>query len=248
MLSSKLKAYLKLSRPFTLLAPIFGGLIFSYLGYLETGGPRCRILLTPLILALANYVSNVINQIYDRDIDRVNKPYRPIPSGEVSVDGAFSLAILLTLIVLSVSYLINSLFGLLLSIIMAFAWMYSAPPLRLRSKLFWSNIALAAPRGALGILTAYASYANPFEDMRLLVFSLGLAVYVFGGNTFKDFPDEVGDRMFGVIRQEESIQDSGCKRTALIDTFPLLYGRQHLHSTHTIHTVCVIHLPRFEEP
>ncbi|MEM1557415.1 MAG: UbiA family prenyltransferase [Thermoproteota archaeon] len=195
---SKLKAYLKLSRPFTLLAPIFGGLVFSYLGYLEVGGPRCRILLTPLILALVNYTSNVINQIYDRDIDKVNKPYRPIPSGEVSVDGALSLAILLTIIVIGVSYFVNNLFGLLLSIIMVFAWMYSAPPLRLRSRLFWSNIALAAPRGALGILTAYASYANPFNNVPLLVFSLGVAVYVFGGNTFKDFPDEVGDRMFGV--------------------------------------------------
>ena len=199
MLKQKIKAALKLSRPFTLLAPAVGGLLFSYIGFMHNPGPIYKVFIAALILVFANYTSNVINQIYDREIDKINKPYRPIPAGEISVDEAFSLAILLTIATLSLAYtLIGSLFGILLSIILAFAWMYSAPPLRLRSRLLLSNLALATPRGALGILTAYSAYANPFENHSLLLLALGMAVYVFGGNTFKDIPDEEGDKKCGV--------------------------------------------------
>lgn len=196
----KIVSALRLSRPFTLIAPLVGGLTFSYLGYLDSGSiDPSKILLTAIVFVLANYASNVINQIYDRDIDAINKPYRPIPSGKISVDEASSIAILLTIATISIAYVfVGTLFGSMLSVIMIFSWLYSSPPLRLRSRLFWSNLSLAAPRGALGILTAYASYSNPFENPRLLMFSLGMAVYVFGGNTFKDFHDENGDRMCGV--------------------------------------------------
>ena len=199
MIRKKIKAGLKLARPFTLLAPAVGGLLFSYLGYLHQPGPIYKIFLTSLIFVFANYTSNVINQVYDREIDRINKPYRPIPSGEISVDEANSLAIILTIVTLAMAYtLINTTFGLLLSVIMFFAWIYSAPPLRLRAKLFWSNLALAAPRGALGIITAYTAYANPLENINLLIFAFGMALYVFGANTFKDIPDELGDKKLGI--------------------------------------------------
>ena len=199
MLGQKVRAALKLSRPFTLMAPAVGGLLFSYIAFLHSPGPIYKIPLTVLILVFANYASNVINQVYDREIDMINKPYRPIPAGEISVDEASSLAILLTIATIGLAYaLIGSLFGTLLSIILAFAWMYSAPPLRLRSRLLLSNLALATPRGALGILTAYSAYANPFENHGLLLLALGMAIYVFGGNTFKDIPDEEGDRRCGV--------------------------------------------------
>jgi len=199
MVGRKLKAALKLSRPFTLLAPAVGGLLFSCLGYLSNPGPIYKIFATSLILVFANYTSNVINQIYDREIDRINKPHRPIPSGEITVDEASSLAIFLTILTIGMGYaLIGTLFGIFLSVIMAFAWMYSAPPLRLRAKLFWSNLAIATPRGALGILAAYSAYANPFVNTTLLAFALAMAMYVFGGNTFKDLPDEPGDKAMGV--------------------------------------------------
>ncbi|MCD6137147.1 MAG: UbiA family prenyltransferase [Deltaproteobacteria bacterium] len=196
---NKAKAVIRLSRPFTLLAPAAGGLLFSYLGYLDNPGNPIKIILTPLILVLANYTSNVINQIYDREIDKINKPYRPIPAGEITVDEANSLAIILTLTTLTLAYtLINKLFGILLTIILLFAWIYSAPPLRLRARLFWGNLAIATPRGGLGIITAYSSYANPLNNTSLLIFALGMAIYVFGANTFKDFPDEKGDKICGV--------------------------------------------------
>jgi len=195
----KVKAALRLSRPFTLVAPAVGGLLFSFMGYMRSGGPIWKIPLTAFILAVANYASNVINQIYDREIDRINKPYRPIPAGEMTVDEASSLAILLTISALAMGFsLIGTAFGIILSVIMLFAWIYSSPPLRLRQRLLWSNLAIATPRGALGILAAYSSYSDPLADHGLLVFALGMAVYVFGGNTFKDIPDEPGDRALGV--------------------------------------------------
>ena len=37
--------------------------------------------------ATLNAASNVLNQVHDLDLDRINKPERPIPSGAVSIGG-----------------------------------------------------------------------------------------------------------------------------------------------------------------
>jgi len=154
-----------------------------------------------LTLAIANYVGNVINQVFDKDIDASNptKRNRPIPSGRVSVEGAMSLAWVLTLIDVTMGFtLVGSLYGVLLAAILAFTWVYSSPPLRFRSKLFFSNLTIAFPRGGLGILTAYSSFSNPLINGYLLVLAIAFAVYVFCGNTLKDFEDREADAAHGV--------------------------------------------------
>ncbi len=88
--------YLEFSRPFTLVAPALG--FFS--GGLTAIGAAPReawsgeLLLYPLMGALMaavlNAASNALNQIYDLEIDRVNKPKRPLPSGRLSLREAWT--------------------------------------------------------------------------------------------------------------------------------------------------------------
>src|SRR5262249_27559864 len=86
-----LRAYIDLARPFTLVAPALGFIS----GALTAVGaaPRERwsasLLVAPIIgsamAALLNAGNNALNQIYDLDIDRVNKPRRPLPSGRLTI-------------------------------------------------------------------------------------------------------------------------------------------------------------------
>ena len=81
---NKLKLYSELARPFTLLPPALGvisGAVSAW-GAHQTKVPLTWALLYPILLgtmmaAALNAANNALNQIYDLDIDRVNKPSRP---------------------------------------------------------------------------------------------------------------------------------------------------------------------------
>src|SRR3954463_15761953 len=87
--------FLEFSRPFTLVAPALGfasGAATAY-GAAPREGWQAAILLYPIVgltmAAVLNAASNALNQIYDLEIDRVNKPKRPLPSGRLSLREAW---------------------------------------------------------------------------------------------------------------------------------------------------------------
>jgi len=178
--------------------------MFSLLGLKVAGSFSTEALLlgclSGFLLACTNAISNITNQVHDRDIDlqTLHKKNRPIPSGEVSVDEALSIVVVLTIIVLGLAwYFFPHFYGILLSIILMFSWMYNSPPLRLKARFFWSNLSIAAPRGGLGIVAAFSAFASPF-DSRVLIPALAFGIYVFGVNTLKDYEDYEADRKMGV--------------------------------------------------
>jgi len=204
-MSRNISNYFKLLRPSTLLAPFCGGLLFGLMAIKVANLPfsfhtiflGC---LSGILLACANAISNITNQVHDRDIDMLlpRKKNRPIPSGRVTVDEALSIIMILSMVTLSLAwYFLSSFYGATLTVILAFSWMYNSPPFRLKMKLGWSNLAIATPRGALGIIAAYSAFANPL-DTRVLIPALAFGIYVFGANTFKDFEDCEGDKKMGV--------------------------------------------------
>ena len=82
--------YLELSRPFTLVAPALG--VVS--GAITAAGAAPRehwstalVVYTALGAAMAatlNAANNALNQIYDLEIDRINKPGRALPCGRMA--------------------------------------------------------------------------------------------------------------------------------------------------------------------
>jgi len=200
-----MKPYFLLFRPGTLVAPLCGGLLFSLMGIKVSGLPFTSGVvllgfLNGFLLACANAISNINNQIHDRELDRLQpqKKSRPIPSGEVDIDDALSIVVILMIMTLGLAwFFFPPFYGIVLSVILAFSWMYNSPPLSLKTQLFWSNFAIATPRGALGIIAAYSAFANPL-DSRILVPALAFGVYVFGANTFKDYEDCEVDKKMGV--------------------------------------------------
>ncbi|MBA4386161.1 MAG: hypothetical protein C0410_15610, partial [Anaerolinea sp.] len=205
-LLDKIKAIIQLSRIFTLVAPLIGGVFFSLMGYKEAYNtlPSLQgwslIILVGIILAVSNFHSNVLNQIYDKDMDKLHptKKNRPIPAERISPEEAYSLAIALLLLALLLSLsMFGITFAISITVIAIFSWLYNAPPFRLKKRLFWSNLGISVPRGGIGIVCAYSAFASPYIPV-IYVAIVYFALYVFGTNTLKDFADEPYDRLSGV--------------------------------------------------
>src|SRR5262245_44755480 len=92
---SRVKTYLDFTRPFTLLPPTLGvisGAITAF-GSASNPDPARRltidviltVLLGSICAALLNAASNGINQYYDLEIDRKNKPNRHLVTGAISL-------------------------------------------------------------------------------------------------------------------------------------------------------------------
>lgn len=100
----EIKGLYKLGRPLTSLT----GSLAVFLGGYVSGAEQW----TPVILAmvatfLISMAANAWNDYLDIDIDRINQPQRPLPSGKVTPQAALAFSIILTLIGLLISILIN---------------------------------------------------------------------------------------------------------------------------------------------
>jgi 4-hydroxybenzoate polyprenyltransferase len=203
-------AYARLGRPFTLLAPSLGMASGGLVAWFAVPGERLvsgRLLIANLLLgsiaaALLNASSNAINQVFDLDIDRVNKPDRPLPSGEVGISGALWFAALTGALALLLAALCSSFTGRpdTLALFIAasvFSVAYSAPPLRMKVRGWGANATVAIPRGTL-LKVAGWSLAASAISVEAWYIGLIMGLFLFGATTTKDFSDIAGDATYGV--------------------------------------------------
>ncbi|MFH1539870.1 MAG: UbiA family prenyltransferase [bacterium] len=210
----KIKAYIELSRPFTLLAPAVGILCGIAVAAGETGAKwnAAAALISVAAACLLNAASNTLNQLCDVDIDRINKPHRPLPSGRVAPREATGLAILLFAAALRLAWAVNLQFFALCvaAAIMTFA--YSAPPLRLRRFPVAADIIIAVPRGMLLFAAGWSAAASLDHPLPWTIGGL-LAFFILGAMSAKDFADIEGDRAGGIITLPVLL---GARRTAIL--------------------------------
>jgi geranylgeranylglycerol-phosphate geranylgeranyltransferase len=114
-----MKGYPELLRPLNCLmvaiAVFIGGLIGVGLSIFEEAY-LINILLAGTVAFLFTGAGNALNDYYDRVIDRINHPERPIPSGEATALGTRNFALFLFVVSLILSFLINLLSLLIVSI------------------------------------------------------------------------------------------------------------------------------------
>ncbi|MGA1872419.1 MAG: UbiA prenyltransferase family protein [Thermoplasmatota archaeon] len=211
----RFRAFIDLVRPFTLLAPALGGISGSLMALLVQnelsrpfislrwpflhipGLPMLTIISGVTSLVFLNAASNTLNQVYDRDIDIINKSYRPIPTGVVTPKEGIWLSVLLYGIALWRAAMVNRYFLLMASILILFTIAYSVPPFRLKKRLWLSNISVAIPRGMLGIVAAWTITGDIYDPIPWLIGSV-IAVFLVGSTTTKDITDIPGDDLFGM--------------------------------------------------
>jgi len=143
-----------------------------------------------------NAASNIINEIYDLDIDRINKPARPLPSGTVTILQAKFYSASLYLLAIGLAALVNTTFLLLVCIAALATLLYSVPPFRTKQHWLWAALTIAIPRGMLLKVAGWAVLgAIDHPEPWLLGSVYGL--FLLGASATKDFSDIKGDAAHG---------------------------------------------------
>lgn len=159
----------------------------------------CMLLSGPL---LTGY-TQTLNDFYDREIDAINEPYRPIPSGAISIPQVVTQILVLLIAGIALAYGLDTWAGhefpsiTVLAIGGSFvSYIYSAPPLKLKQNGWLGNYALGASYIALPWWAGHALFGdlNPTIMVLTLIYSfagLGIAVV-------NDFKSVEGDRQLGL--------------------------------------------------
>lgn len=200
------KIRLQLMKPITWI-PLIWGVVCgaassgSYTWTLENVlmAAACMLLSGPLMTGY----TQTINDYYDREIDAINEPYRPIPSGAISIPQVKTQVFILLIGGWILAY------GLdiwaqndyptitTIAVVGAFlAYIYSAPPLKLKQNGWLGNYALGASYITLPWCAGHALFGDlnltiVFLTMFYSLAGLGIAIV-------NDFKSVEGDRQLGL--------------------------------------------------
>jgi chlorophyll synthase len=142
--------------------------------------------------------SQAVNDWYDRDVDAINEPARPIPSGRIPGRWGFGIAVAGTAAALVVAAALGvwvfaaSVLGL------ALAWAYSAPPWRLKRSGWWGPAAVAFAYEGLTWFTGAAVMLGSLPGTHILALLLLYSAGAHGIMTLNDFKAVEGDRAMGL--------------------------------------------------
>jgi 4-hydroxybenzoate polyprenyltransferase len=212
---SRASLLLEFSRPFTLVAPALG--FASGAATAAGAAPReswsLDLLLYPCIglvmAAVLNAASNALNQIYDLEIDRINKPKRALPSGRLSRREAWTFTRAAYAVALVLAWLVapggrHECFWIVV-VATVITVLYSAPPFRTKRLGIWANLTIAIPRGVLLKVAGWSAVKTVVGTEPWFIGSV-FGLFLLGASTTKDFADMEGDAR------------GGCR------TLPIIYG------------------------
>ncbi|MFA6958939.1 MAG: UbiA family prenyltransferase [Thermoanaerobaculia bacterium] len=221
-----MKRYVDFARPFTLLPPLLGiisGAICAW-GSAHNPDPSraltasvvLTVVLGSLCASFLNAASNAVNQIADLEIDRINKPGRPLVTGAMSMRSGWNTTILWYILAIVPTWLVvvypyqgwgaklfaplsaHECFFIYLAGLV-FTLMYSLPELG-RTKRFgiWANVTIAIPRGCLLKVAGWSMVARVSSSEPWFIGSIFM-LFLVGAASTKDFSDMAGDRAGGCI-------------------------------------------------
>ncbi len=149
----------------------------------------------PLVCA----TSQAANDWFDRHVDAINEPGRPIPSGRIPGRWGLYIAIAWTALSLALAASLGTwVFGAAV-VGLILAWLYSAPPLRLKQNGWWGNTAVAACYEGLPWITGAAvMIGGAMPDWRVFVLAALYSAGAHGIMTLNDFKSVEGDLRMGV--------------------------------------------------
>lgn len=192
-------AVLQLLKPVTWFPPMWA----LACGVVSTGASmqgRWHLLVFGIALAgpLVCGTSQAVNDWFDRHVDAINEPDRPIPSGRVPGRWGLWIAIVWTVLSLAVATVLGP-WGFAAAVVaMVLAWLYSAPPVRLKQNGWWGNSAVAACYEGLPWFTGAVIMTGALPDARIIVIAVLYSVGAHGIMTVNDFKAIEGDRRMGV--------------------------------------------------
>jgi len=200
MMRPQLSAVTELFKPVTWFPPMWAfacGVVASGLSIAD----RWQIALVGIVLAgpLVCATSQAVNDWFDRDVDAINEPNRPIPSGRMPGRWGINIAIAWTIVSLLVALSLGTWGFLAAGLGLVLAWAYSAPPVRLKKNGWWGNSACALCYEGLAWITGAAVMsAGQFPEWRSILLALLYSSGAHGIMTLNDFKAVEGDRRMGI--------------------------------------------------
>jgi chlorophyll synthase len=192
------RVVLELLKPITWFAPMwaFGCGVASYAG----GADRWPVIIAGILLAgpLICGTSQAANDWFDRHVDAINEPNRPIPSGRVPGRWGLYIALAWTALSTAVATVLGP-WGFAAALVgLALAWAYSAPPFRLKLNGWWGNAAVAVCYEGLPWVTGAVVMGVPMPAWRILTLAALYSAGAHGIMTLNDFKSVEGDIKMGV--------------------------------------------------
>jgi len=193
-------AFTELLKPITWFPPMWAfscGVIASG----ETLLDKWKIIILGLILAgpMVCASSQAINDWFDKEVDAINQPERPIPSGRIPGSWGLVIAIIWSILSLIVASFLGVWGFIAASIALFLAWAYSMPPIRLKTNGWFGNAACGLSYEGIAWVTGAAVMAGgSFPESRSILLALLYSVGAHGIMTLNDFKSIEGDKKMGI--------------------------------------------------
>lgn len=209
-IKARLRALYKFTRPHTIRGTILASICGTIRALVDTPGaianarwgymlPRAFIGMIALLLGNAFIVG--INQIYDEGIDKLNKPFLPVASGEMSTRFAW-VAVLSSCV--AGPLLVQKFFPPLLFKLYSFGLflgaIYSIPPIRTKQNPILAGLTIATVRGFLLNFGVYFAVKDavgaPFAwSPKVSFIARFMTLFATVIAVTKDLPDVEGDKV-----------------------------------------------------
>lgn len=193
-------AVLELLKPITWFPPMWAlacGVVSSgFNGSLE----QWPLVIVGILLAgpFVCGTSQAVNDWFDRHVDAINEPGRPIPSGRIPGRTGLLIAIVWTILSLAVSTFLG-IWGFLATCVgLALAWAYSMPPIRLKKNGWFGNAAVGACYEGLPWFTGALVVSSALPSYEVLALAALYSLGAHGIMTLNDFKSIEGDIKLGV--------------------------------------------------
>ena len=169
------------------------------------------VLTGPLVCAS----SQAVNDWFDRHVDAINEPQRPIPSGRMPGRWGLGIAIFWTVLSLAWATLMGPWGFAACALAITLSWAYSMPPVRLKNNGWFGNAACALSYEGLAWLTGAAvMLGGAWPTYDTICLALLYSVGAHGIMTLNDFKAIEGDRQMGVASLPVQLGAQGAARVA----------------------------------
>lgn len=199
-----INSFIKFSRPHTVIGTTISIFALYAMVCQHSELEHLSILFLSVFVGLTCNIFIVgINQIVDVELDKINKPYLPLASGEININQAKTIVYSsMVLSAISALYL-SPILLVIVSISMLIGWAYSCPPFSLRKHHLPAALAISLVRGLMVNIGGYLvfnilinkSYAFNLDIMVLSAFIIAFSIVIAW---FKDLPDMEGDEQFKI--------------------------------------------------
>ncbi|MFM7403409.1 MAG: chlorophyll synthase ChlG [Erythrobacter sp.] len=142
--------------------------------------------------------SQAVNDWFDRHVDAINEPHRPIPSGRIPGRWGLAIAIIASLISASVGWLLGPIVFIAALVGLGFAWAYSAPPLRFKANGWVGPLVCGLTYEGLSWFTGATVMLGAMPSAQVIAVLVLYSLGAHGIMVLNDFKAVEGDRQTGL--------------------------------------------------